>query len=141
MSHRKRHTEKIDIVDLPNTQEELLDLLADAESARAQIERRLAHVTGQRVAIKEKLKLVHASKARTSVSDHAVVRYLERTKGIDVESIREEILGYVPEGISASWCAELINIDTLGVALVVRDRHVVTVKPIRGEVIDEAIDA
>lgn len=58
-----------------------------------------------------------------SVPDHAVIRYLERAKGIDIEAIREHIRGLVRRGVEARGDAVVVE----GVKFVLRDNVVVTV--------------
>lgn len=58
-----------------------------------------------------------------SVPDHAVVRYLERAKGVDIEAIRQHIAGLVRRGVAAGGDAVVIE----GVKFVLRENVVVTV--------------
>lgn len=57
------------------------------------------------------------------VSDHAVLRYLERARGIDVERAREEVARTVARGLQQGACGVLIN----GLRYVLRAGRVVTV--------------
>lgn len=60
------------------------------------------------------------------VSEHAMLRYLERIKGVDLEAIREEILG---DGTAASISfAKTGRIKKSGMCLVVKDNVVVTIE-------------
>ncbi|WP_439526198.1 hypothetical protein [Roseovarius mucosus] len=43
-------------------------------------------------------------KPRHPASDHAVVRYLERVKGMDIDAVRREIGRVVEEGLEAGAC-------------------------------------
>lgn len=43
-------------------------------------------------------------KPRHPVSDHAVLRYLERVEGVDIEAIRREIGRRADRGIEAGAC-------------------------------------
>jgi len=57
------------------------------------------------------------------VSDHALVRYLERAKNVDIEALRREIL--TPERESAIRSgARKIKVDNI--SFIVRDQVVVT---------------
>lgn len=58
-----------------------------------------------------------------SVPDHAVIRYLERAKGVDVQAIRDHIAGLVKRGVAAGGDAVVVE----GVKFVLRDNVVVTV--------------
>lgn len=67
------------------------------------------------------------------VTDHAVLRWIERVRGVDLEEVRGEILDQGREHWIATGVASL-KLPTLGVVLVVRDGVVVTVKPTGGMV-------
>jgi hypothetical protein len=61
-----------------------------------------------------------------AVTDHAVVRYLERVLGYDVDGIREAILcESVRKAIKAFGTAKIPHPD--GFRVVVEDRQVVTI--------------
>lgn len=67
------------------------------------------------------------------VTDHAVLRYLERAKGIDIEAVRAELGHAVDKAIEMGAGAAIVD----GVKYVLRDRCVVTVAlaqepPLRG---------
>ena len=64
-------------------------------------------------------------KPLTNVSDHAVLRYLERVCGIDIEAIRIGIGRRVDDAARAGACA--VHID--GFVYRIEHRNVVTVKP------------
>ncbi|MBT9293324.1 hypothetical protein [Prosthecodimorpha staleyi] len=68
------------------------------------------------------------------VTDHAVLRYLERVHGHDIEAVRVEIAGLVGEACAAADRAGL-PADRIVVAatcrLAVHNGYVVTVKPRR----------
>lgn len=61
--------------------------------------------------------------ARPTVSDHAVLRYLERARGMDIEGIRRHIAGLVRNGVELSGEAVIVE----GVKFVLVDNSVVTV--------------
>lgn len=48
-------------------------------------------------------------KPRTHASDHAVLRYLERVQGVDVERIRREIGARVDHAASQGACGLIID--------------------------------
>jgi len=58
------------------------------------------------------------------VSDHAVLRFLERCHGLDVEAIRAEMRSVVKNGVRLGASAVICD----GVKFVLRDETVVTVK-------------
>jgi hypothetical protein len=57
------------------------------------------------------------------VTDHAVLRYLERVKGFDVEAVRQHIAGLC-KGVQTARCVRAENVD-----FVIQYGVVVTVKP------------
>ncbi len=63
-----------------------------------------------------------------SVSDHAVLRYMERVKGINVGDIREEIIDSIP---CIDHAEDIKDMSVLKGAhkLVIKDNVIVTVSP------------
>ena len=57
------------------------------------------------------------------VTDHAVIRYLERVKGLDVEATRRHIAD-VCKGVRLARCVRAEGFD-----FVIKERCVVTVRP------------
>jgi hypothetical protein len=57
------------------------------------------------------------------VTDHAVLRYLERAHGLDVEAIRAHLAGRALTGAQLGAAAVVVD----GIKLVLRDTTVVTV--------------
>ena len=65
------------------------------------------------------------ARARAAVSDHAVLRYLERVHGVDVDAIRLAVHAICADGIERG--ASAVRVD--GRAYVIRLGVVVTVYP------------
>ena len=65
-------------------------------------------------------------KINTIITDHAMLRYLERVIGIDVDLHRRAVEAIVAQGA----CAVVVG----GHRYAIVDCHVVTVKPVRTEV-------
>lgn len=63
------------------------------------------------------------------VTDHAVIRYLDRVMGIDVEAIRREISARVTAGVQLGASAVVAD----GMRFVLADEHVTTVRPCHSE--------
>jgi hypothetical protein len=63
------------------------------------------------------------------ISDHAVLRYLERAYGLDVEKIRTQMNTATVEIADAFGCGTVIGHN--GVRLILKDGCVVTVLPKR----------
>jgi hypothetical protein len=61
------------------------------------------------------------------VTDHAVLRYLERVKGIDVEAVRLEVGHVVDRAVEMGAGAAIID----GVRYVLNERTIVTVTPVK----------
>ena len=72
-------------------------------------------------------------RARRVVTDHALVRHLERALGVDVDAIRREVLDIVEPGIERGASAVRSN----GRAYLLADGVLVTVYP-KGTWIDHA---
>lgn len=69
------------------------------------------------------------------VTDHAVVRWIERAYGIDVPAIRRQIVGKVTRSVDlAERLDERGNVTVVleGVRYVVRDHRVITILPALG---------
>lgn len=63
-----------------------------------------------------------------TVSDHAVLRWIERVHGVDLEAVREQILDQGRE----AWLAQgavSVQVPELKVTLIAKDGCVVTVRP------------
>jgi hypothetical protein len=65
----------------------------------------------------------------TAVSDHAVVRYLERVYGIDMDVIRAEIVTPVVQLAEGFGCGTVVGRH--GCRVMIRDGVVTTVVPKR----------
>lgn len=57
------------------------------------------------------------------VSDHAVLRELQRARGIDVEAVRRQIAAKVRRGVAQGACGVLVD----GLRYVIRNGTVVTI--------------
>lgn len=66
------------------------------------------------------------ARERSIVTDHAVLRYLQRVKGIDIEAVRDEILAHDAAGLIDQLGNAKIPIGN-GCRIVVEDYTVVTV--------------
>ena len=69
------------------------------------------------------------------VTDHAVVRWIERAHGIDVAAIRRQIVSKVTRSVDlAEQLDERGNVTVVldGVRYVVRDHRVITILPALG---------
>lgn len=74
---------------------------------------------------------------RVPVTDHAVVRYLERVLGVDVEAIRRRIYSEQVREAAVTLVTCTLTIEA-GYRAVLRDGVVVTVKPpLKGETCED----
>lgn len=64
-------------------------------------------------------------KSRHHVTDHAVLRWMERVQGVDIEAVRREIGRTADQGISAGASGVVSH----GMVLRIADGVVVTVAP------------
>lgn len=60
----------------------------------------------------------------SAITDHAVVRYLERVCGVDIRAVRVEIAAIVATGLSDGACGVIVD----GMDYRIEDGHVVTVR-------------
>lgn len=68
-------------------------------------------------------------KRAPQVTDHAVIRYLERVHGIDIDAYRAEIAEKVAVGVKLRASGVVID----GYRYVLADCHVTTVSPVKGD--------
>lgn len=62
------------------------------------------------------------------VSDHAVLRYLQRVRGINVNAVRGEIRAIAAQKIAKKTCARIVEDSATGLRVAVSDDdHVITV--------------
>ena len=62
------------------------------------------------------------------VTDHAVVRWLERVQHFDIEAVRAEILDHGRD----AWVAQgavTVRVPDLGISLIAQDGRVISVMP------------
>lgn len=63
----------------------------------------------------------------SAITDHAVIRYLERVQGVDIQAVRLEIASRVANGLEKGACGVLLD----GMEYRIVDGHVVTVQKAR----------
>lgn len=66
----------------------------------------------------------------TYVSDHAVLRHLERAYGVDIDALRAEIASPVVRIAEGFGCGTVIGKN--GTRVIIKDGCIVTVLPKRG---------
>lgn len=65
------------------------------------------------------------------ISDHALLRYLERVRGIDLEELRQEVIGQLNEDAYETLGEAVIPAKNHPVKFVVKNRTIITIKPQR----------
>jgi hypothetical protein len=85
--------------DLDSRKQELLQLAKDSDDTYQSIKKRLheleCQISAERQTVKElenDIKGLKSSDRPITISEHAILRYLERVKGVDLEAIKLEIL-------------------------------------------------
>lgn len=100
--------------------------LATLNRERAALDQRIAKARGQ---IQQQEKLIKSLKEATDdgplVTEHALLRYLERVEGIDLEAVRKRMLEGREDAIRTLGSCKIKAEN--GVTLVVRDGSVVSV--------------
>lgn len=92
-ARRARHAEAIASV-LEMADEQLKDLAHELGREIGQKGREMSEIRGRLDAVKaERERRATTTTQGFNISDHAVLRYLERIKGVDVQAVREEIAG------------------------------------------------
>lgn len=66
-------------------------------------------------------------KPKAHVTDHAVLRYLERVHGIDIDAVREEVSHLVDLAVEMGAGAVVVD----GLKYVLRDEVVITAAPVK----------
>ncbi len=131
-----------DFIRLTDDEEELLDLLSVAHSLQAKAEAEMRLRRRETNLIQNKLKVVRNAKPDLQITDHAIVRYLQRVLGYDVEGIRKEMLTKVPSDYLKSVEPGFLKIDVDGFQYVIRDNIIISVVPVgEGYTHDKTIDA
>src|SRR5690349_3190684 len=130
MNRRKYHENMMDVVDLTDDKDELIELLSNADGLQKMAQRDLNYRNAEVRLIRDKLKKVRQNTLEVAVTDHAIVRYLERVVGMDISALRADMLSKIPEDFAWSDRVEFVNIDVDGMRYVLRDRLIISVTPI-----------
>lgn len=136
---RKRYkaVQFVSFVELTNDVGELLELLSQAESLNVQAENELKLRRSEIQLIKAKLKKVRNEQKETHVSDHAIVRYLDRIVGIDIEACKKDMLAKLPKGFNPHSEIEFVKISVDGLQYVMRDNLIISVTPTAPKTLEE----
>lgn len=116
-------------IELSDDMDELLELHSQSLSLNVQAETELKLRRSEMDLIKAKLKKVRQSNSELLVTDHAVVRYLERVTGLDIEACKKEMLSKLPKDYQPSPEVELVDVEAKNLCYVIRDNLVISVTP------------
>lgn len=119
----------VSFIELSDDVDELLELFSQAESLRIQAENELKLRQSERTLIKNRLKVVRQRYDKPHISDHAIVRYLERVTGIDIDACKNEMLEKLPQDFDHSSKVEFVKIVNEGLQYVIRDNLIISVTP------------
>lgn len=120
----------VSFIELSDDTDELLEFLSQAESLNTQAETELKLRRAERDLIKKKLKKIRGDQKHLRISDHAIVRYLERVCKIDIEACKQEILSKLPNDLYTSVEPVFVTLsDDHSLQYVIRDNLIISVTP------------
>lgn len=97
MSHRHKHADPTgDLLGLPDTIEELVGLFQVTESRFEYSKALYKQHNAERRLVVEALRIKREELKGVRVTDHAVVRYLERVEGMDMAGLKAKMLDGIP---------------------------------------------
>lgn len=130
MSKRIQHYSLVKFIDLTDDVDELLELHSQALSLRDRATNELNLRKSEIALIKNKLKVARANLVGDlMVSDHAVVRYLERVTGLDIDACKKELLSKLSDDYVRTEGFEFTKIEGDNMQFVIRDNLIVSVTP------------
>lgn len=116
------------LMKLKTKRKEVERALEEKKAVIAQHQRECNKLQKELYSIDEEIEMLERQKGKIAVTDHAVVRYMERVSGVDVDAIREEIRQLVPSRKGLEGITDL-NVFKGSHKLVIKDNAVVTVAP------------
>ena len=121
----------VSFVELSDDIDELMELLSQSESLVAQAHNEQVLRVSERKLIKDKLRKLRQDLPELRISDHAIVRYLERVTGMDIDACKSEILSKLPSDLKRSDDPVIVTVnDTDNLSFVIRDNLIISVTPI-----------
>lgn len=106
--------------------DELLAELKVVSGQRSQIDNRERNLKAELERVQKKLDQIQGARSEPTVSEHAMLRYLERVKGINLKDVANEIL--TPDRVSLIKAVRSCEINVNGMKLIVCDGVVVTAR-------------
>lgn len=137
---RYKLIDSVEYIRLTDDEEELLDVLSVAHSLEANAEATLNLRRKEVALINARLRKVRGENPSLQITDHAVVRYLERVVGLDIDSVRKDMIAKVPEDHTYDSTPGFIKIDVDGLQYVIRDNIIISVIPTKPKEQNESTD-
>lgn len=120
----------VSFIELSNDTDELMELLSQSESLVAQAHAEHQLRQQEKRLIRDRLRVVRQNLTALTISDHAIVRYLERVSGIDIEGCKREILSKLPDNVVKSDDPIIVAVnDSDNLSFVIRDNLIISVTP------------
>lgn len=121
----------VSFIELSDDVDELLELLAQSESLHTQAQNEQKLRQSERALIKDKLKVLRQKYEEPHISDHSVVRYLERVVGVDIEACKKEMISKLPKDFKPSENVEFVSVtEANNLRYVIRDNLIISVTPV-----------
>lgn len=117
-------------VDLPDGEDDLLDLLHISDVRRSRAATELEYRATESKHIRAKLRRLRVGSTKIRVTDHAIVRYLERSIGMDMKALKEEIISKIPKDFE--WSDDKLSIKPIGqgdLQYIIQDKMIISVCP------------
>lgn len=110
-----------------NTQIKQLESSLQTLNEDVRTKQKAASAMSNRVtALKEKLLNIQTHTATPIISEHAILRYLERVKGVDIEELKNEILDH--NTVAQIKFAGNCTIKKANYTLVVKNNTIITIE-------------
>lgn len=108
------------------SEQELLDRLGEVQRLTAQAYNIFQTHQNEKHSLRDRLKKIRKERTTSKVTDHAMLRYLERVERLDLVSRAEMLSGLVP--LDKHHANIDVVIRGIPLTLIVRENHIVTIK-------------
>lgn len=128
---KKQRMKLEEVLNLTDDPDELLELLSNSDSLIARSKKELEFRQVEKNLLRKRLKQVAASTESVRATDHAIIRYLERVVGMDIEALKKEMVSKIPTDFEWSDDTDFVQLlDKDDMQYVLRDRLIISVCPI-----------
>ena len=105
---------------------------AERETLKQEAETKQEQLREMNKKIQDLQRQINESKSRNvePVTEHAILRYLERVKGIDIEAIKKEIMEHALSVLGGSGEVKG-TIDGHKYRIIVKNKQVITISPVK----------